>query len=309
MHVVTGGEHDAVQVVFDAVAGADADRAQCRDRPVDQLAVVALQGGVVVAGDQHAFAAGSEIGSQLAAQPRVFDLPAQMQAAQPGHQRRQRSVPHQSGGAGLMAPEQRLTRKLLNRRHFGEHRLHGGRSGDVPARQHPARGALKHLDELGLLDQFGDDLDGAGAGADDRDPLAGEVVVVVPAGTVDLVPAVGVDAADVGEAGVRQRPGRQDDGAGPKTLAGGRGCGPHAGVLVERQPGDLLAEPDVAADVEPGGHVLEVPADLVGRRVRSRPRRVLDERDTSTAATGCRSWRPDSWCRARFRPPGRCAPG
>ena len=271
MHVVTGGEHDAVQVVFDAVTGADADRAQCRYRPVDQLAVVPLQGGVVVAGDQHAFAARGEVGSQLAAQPRVFDLPAQVQAAQPGDQRGQRSVPHQRGGAGLMPPKQSLTRKLLNRRGFGEYRLHSRRSGDVQAGQHPARGALKNLDELGLLDQFGDDLDGAGAGADDRDPLAGEVVVVVPPGTVDLVPAVGIDAADVGEAGVGQRPGRQYDGAGPKALAGGRGCGPHAGVVVERQPGDFLAEPNVAADVESGGHVLDVAADFVGRRVGPRP--------------------------------------
>jgi len=33
MHVVTGGEHEAVQVMLDAVAGAKANRAQRRDRP------------------------------------------------------------------------------------------------------------------------------------------------------------------------------------------------------------------------------------------------------------------------------------
>src|ERR1700739_1520356 len=59
MHVVPGGEDDASQMVFDTVAGADPDRAQCRDRPVDELAIVALQGGVVVTGNQHAFAARS----------------------------------------------------------------------------------------------------------------------------------------------------------------------------------------------------------------------------------------------------------
>src|SRR3984885_15941917 len=177
-----------------------------------------------------------------------------------------------------MSPEQRLACKLLNHRGLGEYRLHSGGSGDVPSGQHPSWGALKPLDELGLLDQFGDDLDRAGAGADDRDPLAGEVIAVVPPGTVDLVTAVGIDAADVGEAGVGQRPGRQYDGAGPKALAGGRGCGPHAGMLVERQPGDLLAEPNVAADVEAGGHLFDVAADFLGRRVSPRPGRVLDER-------------------------------
>ena len=45
---------------------------------LDQFAVVALQRGVVVAGDQHPLAAGREIGGQLPAQPRVFDLGAQM---------------------------------------------------------------------------------------------------------------------------------------------------------------------------------------------------------------------------------------
>ncbi len=164
-----------------------------------------------------------------------------------------------------MTPIERLAGKLLHRRGFGEGRLHRGRRREVEAGQHPARRALEHLDELGLLDQFGDDLDRAGAGADDPDPLAGEVVILVPPGAVDLMALVGVDASDVGEAGVRQRPGSQNHRAGPKTLAGGRGCGPHPGALIEGQPGDFLAELDVATDVEPVGHLLEVVADLVGR--------------------------------------------
>src|SRR5581483_10277096 len=114
----------------------------------------------------------------------------------------QRGVPYQGGCAGLVSPEQRLTGKLLHRRGFGEYRLYSRRGGDVPARQHPTGGALKYLDELGLLDQLRDDLDGARAGADDRDALICEVIVSVPAGTVDLVTLIRIDAADVGEAGV-----------------------------------------------------------------------------------------------------------
>src|SRR5581483_11617293 len=81
VHVVAGGEHDAVQVMFDAVAGPNAHGAQGRYLPMDQLAVVALQGGIVVAGDQHAFASRCEVGGELAAQPRVFDLSVQVQPA------------------------------------------------------------------------------------------------------------------------------------------------------------------------------------------------------------------------------------
>ena len=88
VHVVTGGEHDGVEVVLDAVAGADAHRAHRGDRPVDELAVVALQRRVVVAGDQHPLAARREVRGQLAAQPRVLDLSVQMGLAQPGDQPR-----------------------------------------------------------------------------------------------------------------------------------------------------------------------------------------------------------------------------
>ena len=141
MHVVAGGEDDAVEMVLDAVAGADADRAHRGDRPVDELAVVALQGGVVVAGDQHALAAGREVRRQLAAQPRVFDLPAQMQPAQPGR-------PARSAGCSTPAPvavaswpqNSAWRRKLLGGRGFGEHLLRGRRRGEVEPRAAPSPG-------------------------------------------------------------------------------------------------------------------------------------------------------------------------
>ena len=212
-----------------------------RDRPVDELAVVALQGGVVVAGDQHALAARGEVGRQLAAQPRVFDLPVQVRLAQPRDQRRQRRVPHQRGRAGLVAPEQRLARKLLHRRDFGEHRLHSGRASRRPSRGSTQPGVRWNtLTNSACLTSSGMIWIGAGAGADDRDPLAGEVVVVVPPGTVDLVPVVGVDAADVGEARSRAAARTPAPRCGRESACGRRWSRVHdAGVLVERQPGDL----------------------------------------------------------------------
>jgi len=39
------------------------------------------------------------------------------------------------------------------------------RGGTIEPWQHPAGGALEDLDEFGLLDEFGDDLDGTRAGA------------------------------------------------------------------------------------------------------------------------------------------------
>ena len=161
-----------------------------------------------------------------------------------------------------MAPEQRLARKLLDGGNFGEQGLQRLRGRRLQTRQHPAWGALEHLDEPGLLDQFGDDLDGAGTGTDYGDSFAREVVVVIPARAVNLVSLIAVQAAHVGEADVRQRAGGQDDRAGTKSFAI-LGLGrPHTAALVEGQVADLMVEPDVATDVELGRHVFEVTTDL-----------------------------------------------
>ena len=152
--------------------------------------------------------------------------------------------------------------------------------GDVQPGHHPAGRALEDLDELGLLDQLGDDLDGAGAGADDRDPLAGEVVVVVPAGAVDLVALDSVS--------IPRMSGQLVSGSGPEASTTVRARNrlrcpwstrPHALVFVEVEPVDLDAELDAPAQVECVDHVLDVLADLTGRGVGPRPVRVLRERE------------------------------
>ncbi len=199
--------------------------------------------------------------------------------AKAGDQPGQRGVPHQGRRAGLVTPEQRLAGKLLSGRHFREQRLGRRRGGDVEPRQHPAGGALEDLDELGLLDELRDDLDGTGAGADDGDSLAGEVVVVVPAGAVDLVAPIGVQAADVGQLVVGQRAGGQHDGACSEPFAPVRLYRPHAFSVVELSPVTSTPNWILAMQAEVVDHVLDVAADLAGGRVGARPGRVLDERE------------------------------
>lgn len=144
-----------------------------------------------------------------------------MGLAEPGHQSRQRRVPHHGRRAGLVAPEQDLAGELLRGRNFREQRACRRWRGDVQPRDHPARRALEHLDEARGLHQLRDDLDGAGTRADHRHALAGEVVIVIPVRTVDLVAFVGVESADVGPLVVRQGTGGQHHGAGLKSLAAG----------------------------------------------------------------------------------------
>ena len=58
----------------------------------------------------------------------------------------------------------------------------------VRHREHPVRRALEDLQVLDLLGDDRGELGGAAAGADDADPLAGEVDGVVPAGGVERRP-------------------------------------------------------------------------------------------------------------------------
>jgi hypothetical protein len=170
-----------------------------------------------------------------------------------------------------VTPEQCLSRKLLNGRYFGEQRLSRGGGGAIEPWQHPAGGALEDLDELGLFDELWDDLDRTRAGADHGDPLAGEVVVVVPAGTVDLVAFIRVEAADVGPFVVRQRPGCHHHGAGLELLAAFGLQSPDALGFVEDQLVDLHSELDLRFQAGIADHVLDVAADLVSWGVGPRP--------------------------------------
>ena len=178
-----------------------------------------------------------------------------------------------------MAPEQQLAGQVLCRRNFGEHILGQFGSGEVQPGHHPAGGALVYLDELGDLDQFGHQLNRTGTGADDGHPLAGEVVVVIPAGAVDHLACVAVEATDVGQLVIGQRSGSEHDGPGPQPSAGGGADRPDPGGVVEAQAVDLDPEPDAAAQVELVDHVLDVSTDLFGGRVGARPGRVLGERE------------------------------
>ena len=146
---------------------------------------------------------------------------------------------------------------------------------------------------------IGDELGSAGAGADDRDALAVQVDVVVPARRVERRAGEVVEAGDVGQVRAVELADRADHGVNRRRL--GRPVGrsradlPGRGVLVERGVDDLGLEADVRAQ----------------RRARRRTggsSRAASAWSRSAAAT--RAGRTSS-CRGgwRRRPgsPGRCS--
>src|SRR5581483_571823 len=110
--------------------------------------------------------------------------------------------------------------------------------------QHPDRGALVDGQRSHLGRDGGDELQRRGAGADDRDPLAGQLHLVVPGHGVDGGAGEVVKPGDGrvlrgGEPAVGA-----DQVAGGDCGAVGQLDGPVVGVLVEPGGCDLGVEPD-----------------------------------------------------------------
>src|SRR5205823_949391 len=116
----------------------------------------------------------------------------------------------------------------------------------VRVRQDPGRGALEDVQALDPGLDLGDELDRRGAGADGGHPLAGEVVVVVPAGRVKDAAVEALEPGQVGDPGLDERSHRRDeDACGERAVAGLDA--PAAALLVPGGAGHLAAEPDRAA--------------------------------------------------------------
>ncbi len=133
-----------------------------------------------------------------------------------------------------------------------------------------------------MLDLLGDDrdeLDGAGAGPDDGDPLAGEVVAVVPPGRVEAVAGEGVDPLDPRIGLTVELTGRDDQRLAlpaPPVGAGGR---PNAPLLVPAALDHLDAGDDPAVDPAVACDLAQVAEDVVARRAEPLPVAALVERE------------------------------
>src|SRR3712207_1550071 len=79
-----------------------------------------------------------------------------------------------------------------------------GRELAVGLRDDPRGGPLVEVQLGGLLGDFGDELDRARTGPDDRDALARKIVVVLPFGGMEAVAGEIVATIDFRKCGIRQ---------------------------------------------------------------------------------------------------------
>src|SRR3954453_569381 len=125
-------------------------------------------------------------------------------------------------------------------------------AGEQPRRREPAEETLlppavgavllgnhvrgRALVDVELPDALGDrrdDLDGAGAGADHRHPLAGDLRVVVPAGGVEDRSLEALGSGDPGQRRAIELPARRDEHVRLDRLSRGGLDSPLGGALVE----------------------------------------------------------------------------
>ena len=261
-----GAQDDHVDLVLDPVDVDDGVRAHLGDAAGDDVDVVLRDRRVVVVADQHALAADRVVGRQPGAQRRVRHLPLEVLArlllglaAQPALAGEGEQVP-------LAEPVLAGARHPLEDRVLAEQVLLLLAVLPVHPRQDPRRRALEHHQPVGLPLELRDELDRRGAGADDGDPLADQVDVVVPPRGVEDRPGEGPQARQVGVGRLDQAAAAADEQVGGQRAAAGLepperrrvvpGAAEQLGVEVQ-----LWADAEVVADPLQVGPDLRLPAE------------------------------------------------
>ena len=201
-----------VDLVFASVGRADASRCDLGDLLADQFDVVALERprpDAVVA--QHPLRPGwigrgdrrKQVGpvGELDLQIRLEDHAAELVGLAHGGTIRLpvRVDPHVGEDTVTHLPEDREAVELAVGRHVAVQPAQtvGDRVVVVLGRSEPRRRPLEHHQLAGDRSDLRDELHCAGSGADDRDPLAGEVDVVVPTSRVERRSLERSDPVDV----------------------------------------------------------------------------------------------------------------
>ena len=138
--------------------------------------------------------------------------------------------------------------------------------GPLVAHVDGGRGALEDVQLADDLGQLGDGLHGGGAGADDADPLAVQVDVVVPARGVERLALERLHALDAGQLRAGEDAVGQDHEPGPHGVTAVGVDGPAAALLVPLGLLDGGVEEAVVVEAELLGHLLAVLEDLEARR-------------------------------------------
>ena len=275
----TGGGNDHVGFDFVPVAQAQAVFGKALDAGSFELDVVAGEGGVVVAGEQHPLAADFVVGREFFTQYGILHRRAHIperelfHAGGQGRIQNHRRAHHAFGNGQNRAPK-----RGLGKRQTPERGLHQIRQRLVELGQHIGRAALDDGQAFDLGRDRRYHLSGAGAGTDDRHLLAGQGDVVIPArGMHDLAGEI-LHAGKIRGGRFDQPAHRRDHGTGGVARAVVAGQMPDTACVVELGLRDAHAEMQMGMQPVFVGTALDIGMNLCRPRIGGRPVRILLER-------------------------------
>ena len=199
------------------------------DTVIDHFHMVLGQGRVVIVGHEDALAAHGVIRGQLLAQDRVLDLLLQVAAEQPLVHLHGFLEGGETQGPGFIGGIDAQPVQGLGNRRLAQYLMLQFAVGAIRFGNHMGSGALEQLYLAGHLGHFRHELNGAGTGAYDGHGLAGQVHVVVPAGTMEM------GAAEILDTGQRRVGGLVELAGGGDQHPGGQGV-----AIGERQLPDAI---------------------------------------------------------------------
>ena len=272
-----GAEDDRVHLVLATVRGDDAGGRDARDRIRDDLDVRRRDGGEVVVGDEDALAAERVVRRELPTQLRVRHAPREVAQRDALDELRDARVEEREAAQLAAAVDARAGEQLQSGGRAEQPALERTKGSVVPG-EDPGRGPLEDRERLHPRLDGGDELDCRRARADDGDPLAAEVVVVVPGSGVKGLPLEALETGEGRDARLAQRADGADEDVGRERTTGGAEVPPRRDGV----PGGLfhgVMKAEVRAHAEAVRARLEVRADLGLGRVRAAPVGVPCERE------------------------------
>lgn len=273
-----GAPDDDVRLVQPSVGGPDPGCFHGRHRLGHDVHVRPGQRGVPLVREEQALAAEGVVRDQLGPEPGVPDLlpergppesqEATAQARVTDHRRVEALGAGEGGPAtGLLGAREALVGSTVE-----------ARVGAVRLRYDVGRGPLEHHHRRHLGRDPGHELDRTRTGADDRDPLAGQVDVVAPPCGVEGGADEQVPSRELGDDRLGELADGRDEDVGLQLLAVRRTHRPGRGRVGPPGRGDGDAGAHVPADARLLGDAADVGVDLGLGRVAASPAGVGGER-------------------------------
>jgi len=216
------------------------------------------------------------MGRQLFARHRVLHLSQDVE-------RRLTQRLHQLGlieQKELLEELEHLRARLVEQRPVGAHLLDLRLGvGGILLGEDPVRGALEDRELLCDLGEFGDHLDRAGRGADDRNRAPGQVDTLGPVGRVERLPGERLQARNLRPLDLVEHSERADADIGDHFIADAGLEVPLGRRVVPMGGRDFGVEADMGIEFILAHAVLHIGPQLLVRSIRARPVRLRLERE------------------------------